>query len=86
MALSLPGERPSVAAMPVSPFAVLVRWVAKTQAARTRRTALAALLELDHNRLNDLGIDRQDVIDAMRLNGTAAGRKLTAARAVKARL
>ncbi|MET3900499.1 uncharacterized protein YjiS (DUF1127 family) [Devosia sp. UYZn731] len=86
MALSLPGERPSVAAMPVSPFAVFARWVAKAQAARTRRTALAALLELDHSRLGDLGIDRQDVVDAMRLNGTAAGRKLTAARAVKARL
>lgn len=86
MALSLYGERPSAAAMPVNAFAVFARWVAKAQAVRTRRTALAALLELDHGRLNDLGIDRQDVVEAMRLNGIAAGRKLTAARAISARL
>jgi uncharacterized protein YjiS (DUF1127 family) len=72
--------------MPVSPFAVFARWLVKAQAARTRRTTLSALLELDHSRLGDLGIDRQDVVDAMRLNGTAAGRKLTAARAASARL
>jgi uncharacterized protein YjiS (DUF1127 family) len=86
MALSLYGERPSAAAMPVSPFAAFTRWLAKAQAKRARRTALAALLELDHGRLNDLGIDRQDVIEAMRLNGIAAGHKLTAARTIKARL
>lgn len=86
MALSLYGERPSAAAMPVSPFAVFARWVAKAQAARTRRTALAALMDLDQARLDDLGLERQDVVAALRLNGTAAGRQLTAARAVKARL
>ncbi len=86
MALSLYGERPRAAAMPVSPFAMFACWLAKAQAARARRTALAALLELDHHRLNDLGIDRQDVLEAVRLNATEAGRKLTAARSAKARL
>ena len=86
MALSLHGERPHAAAMPASPFAVFARWLAKANAARTRRTALAALLELDQDRLNDLGINRQDVVDAMRARGLGLGRHLTAARAVKARL
>ena len=86
MALSLYGERPHAAAMPASPFAVFARWVAKAQAARTRRTALAALLELDHSRLNDLGIDRQDVVEAMHARGMGLGYQLTAARAAKARL
>jgi uncharacterized protein YjiS (DUF1127 family) len=86
MALSLSGERPSAAAMPINIFAVFARWFAKTQAARTRRTGLAALLDLDHSRLNDLGIDRQDVLEALRMNSLAASTRLTAARAVKARL
>ena len=85
MALSLYGERPSVAAMPVSPFAVFARWVAKAHAARARRTALAALLELDHCRLDDLGIDRGDILEAMQLGGASAGHKLTAARATNSR-
>ena len=86
MALSLYGERPHAAAMPASPLAAFARWVAKARAARTRRTALAALLELDHSRLNDLGIDRQDVLDAAHARGLTMGHQLTAARAAKARL
>lgn len=86
MALSLYGERPSAAAPSANPLLAFARWLQKASAARTRRVALAALLELDHTRLDDLGIDRQDVVDAIRLPGQVAARKLTAARAAKARL
>ncbi|WP_375449766.1 hypothetical protein [uncultured Devosia sp.] len=86
MALSLFGERPHAAAMPADPFAKFARWLAKAQAARTRRTALAALLELDHARLNDLGIDRRDVLDALQARGSGLGHRLNAARAARARL
>ena len=61
MALSLPGERSLAAATPVNPLAAFARWIAKAQAARTRRVALSALLELDHARLADLGISRDDI-------------------------
>lgn len=77
MALSLPGERSLAAATPANPFAAFVRWIAKAQAARTRRVALMALLELDHARLSDLGISRDDVLAA--LNAPASS--LNAARA-----
>ncbi|KFC67302.1 hypothetical protein FF80_02223 [Devosia sp. LC5] len=85
MALSLSGERSVAAATPFRPFAAFMRWIAKAQAARTRRTALASLLELDHARLNDLGITRQDVVDAMHKRGPAAGLALNTARASNAR-
>lgn len=86
MALSLFGERPHAAAMPANPVSVFAAWFAKARAARARRIALAALLELDHCRLNDLGINRQDVLDAMRAKGIGFGNRLNAARAANARL
>ena len=84
MALSLPGERSLAAASPAHPFAAFARWIAKAQAARTRRIALSALLELDHNRLNDLGISRDDVAAALASKGRA-GPILNSARARNAR-
>lgn len=86
MALSLFGERPHLAAMSASPLVVFTRWIANIHAARTRRTTLATLLELDHCRLDDLGINRQDVVEAMRGNAAGRGNVLNAARATKARL
>ena len=82
MALSLPGERSVAAATPVNPFAALARWIAKANAARTRRVALKAMLDLDSARLRDLGISRDDVLVAMR--GSSAN-ALNAARARSAR-
>ena len=83
MALSLPGERSLTAATPANPLAAFMRWIAKAQAARTRRLALRALLDLDHNRLDDLGITREDVSIAM---GRKDALLLNAARARSARL
>ena len=65
MALSLSSERSLAAASPAHPFAALARWIAQAKAARTRRVALQALLELDHARLYDLGISRQDIRTAL---------------------
>ena len=85
MALSLPGERSLAAATPANPFVAFTRWIAKAKAARTRRIALSALLELDHARLNDLGISRHDITAALAAK-TQAGPILNAARARNARV
>ncbi|MDB5614282.1 MAG: hypothetical protein JWQ22_1935 [Devosia sp.] len=84
MALSLHGERSLAAAASANPFAAFMRWIAKAQAARTRRVALSALLELDHGRLNDLGISRDDVTAAIAAP-VQGGRLLNTARALRAR-
>ncbi|WP_157959592.1 DUF1127 domain-containing protein [Devosia submarina] len=86
MAFSLPGERSVAAALPARPFAALVRWVAEAKAARARRVALKALLELDHARLHDLGISRDDIATALATRSRAASVVLNSARARNARL
>lgn len=85
MALSLPGERSLAAATPTNPFAALMRWIAKARAARTRRVALQALLELDHCHLDDLGISREDIKRARAHPAAAAQHTLNAARARNAK-
>ncbi|MCY1551023.1 hypothetical protein D9M68_873220 [compost metagenome] len=85
MALSLPGERSIAAATPANPFVAFTRWIAKAQAARARRVALASLLELDHVQLSDMGISREDVALAL-AEPSRAGQSLAAARARSARL
>lgn len=84
MALSLPGERSLAAATPANPFAAVARWIAKAQAARMRRVALASLMELDPAQLDDLGLSRNDLNVAL-ASGSHAGRILNAARARSAR-
>lgn len=86
MALSLPGERSVAAAMPTTLLRALFAWFARVNADRTRRTALKRLLELESERLRDLGISRHDIHEAMsaRSRRTAA-HVLTTARARKAR-
>ena len=81
MAFLLSSERPAVAAVTVNPLRVLARWVARARAARAQRLALADLLEFDAALLADLGIDRQDVVDAMRHPPAQAGAELAARRA-----
>ena len=84
MALSLSGERSVAATTPANPFAAFARWIARAQAARARRVALSALLELDQARLSDLGISRDDIVTAM-APGAHAVPVLNAARARNAR-
>jgi len=86
MAISLPGERSLAAATP-SPFAAITRWIALTKAARTRRIALMALLDLDQSRLAGLGITRADVTAALSVRKQAGSASLlNAARARNTRL
>lgn len=86
MALSLPSERSLAAASPAHPFAAIVLWIAQVKAARNRRVALHALLELDAARLTDLGISRQDITLALATKDSSAVMALNTARARNARL
>ena len=67
MAHLLSSERPSVAAS--SQIWSLVRtalnWISTAKVNRARRGAYRALLALDDHRLDDLGIARHDLFDAM---------------------
>ena len=85
MAISLSGERSLAAASP-NPFVALARWIAKAKAERARRNALSALLDLDHDRLNDLGITRDDITTALSRKLPVGAHVLNAARARNARL
>ncbi len=85
MAYSLSGERPAVAAVTLNPLRAFGRWVAKARAARARRIALSTLLEFDPHRLDDLGLDRADLFDALSHPTAGAARELSARRAEKSR-
>jgi uncharacterized protein YjiS (DUF1127 family) len=73
-------ERPSAAAASANPFRAFAAWVAAVRAKRAQRVALANLLELDAALLDDLGIDRQDVINALQHPHAEAAHALTARR------
>ncbi len=64
MSLVLSGERPSAAAS-INPVRAIMVWFAKARAERDQRLALETLLQLDNHRLDDLGINRGDLFDAM---------------------
>ena len=84
MALLLSGERPSAAAVTLNPFRYAVAFVGKVRAASARRQALHNLLALNDGRLDDLGINRSDLFDAMAVEPARAGRVLADRRAAKA--
>ena len=65
MALELSGERP-VAAAAFHPVRIALSWLAERRKIRAQQQALAYLLELEHFRLADLGINRADLFDAIR--------------------
>jgi uncharacterized protein YjiS (DUF1127 family) len=85
MAFALLGERPVSLAAPVGPLASFVRWLRRSQAAHARRNTLAHLLEMDACRLDDLGISRADILDALNQPDRCAGDMLSARRARRAR-
>lgn len=84
MAYLLSSERPAAAAMPFRSSNPLARWFAAFRAARTRKLALAELMNMDDERLRDLGIARQDVLEAI-YNPHRSLTTLGAARARNAR-
>lgn len=73
-------ERSPATAEPANLFVAFALWIAKAHTARSRRATLVSLLELDHDRLEDLGISREDLIKAMAANAQT-GPVLHAARA-----
>jgi len=81
MALMLSSERPSAAAVSLNPFRIAVVFVGKVRAASARRQALNNLLSMDSYRLDDLGINRTDLFDAMSANPLQGGRFLAERRA-----
>ena len=83
MAHLLSGERPTAAAFSISFFAGIAAWLGKVRAGRTQRIALNTLLEFDEHRLDDLGISRQDVVEAIQ-NPAARDSKLMVKRAAHA--
>jgi uncharacterized protein YjiS (DUF1127 family) len=85
MAYSLTSERPAVAARPTTLFAGLVTWLADAKAKRTQRVALAALLDFDEAMLDDLGVSRQDIAEAIRHPNGDAGTHLHSRRASRAK-
>ena len=66
MALVLSGERPLAAATSPSLVRLVAVFFAKARAERAQRIALQSLLELEPHRLDDLGINRGELFDAMR--------------------
>jgi len=84
MALLLSGERPAAAAVTLNPLRMAVTWFAKVRAANARRQALHDLLGFEAHRLEDLGINRTDLFDAMAVEPSRSARMLDARRARKA--
>ena len=81
MAYLLSGEQPIAAAVPVHPLRAVFRWLAEIRAARVRRTALLSLLELDKSRLEDLGVNRHDLFEALHDRSRNPGETLSQQRA-----
>jgi uncharacterized protein YjiS (DUF1127 family) len=81
----LSGERPTMAAASWSPLRTLANWFAKARAVRARRVALESLLEYDVHRLDDLGINRQDLFEALDSPSQRPGYKLAQKRAESSR-
>ena len=81
MAYLLSSERPAAAAVSVNPLRTLFRWLGELRAEQARRTALRSLLDLDNSRLDDLGVDRHDLFEALRDHSRHPGEKLSRSRA-----
>lgn len=82
---SLFDERLSVAARPFHPLRAIGGWLAAVRAKHAQRVALSNLLDFDAALLEDLGINRNDVIEALQTPSGEAGRTLAARRAESAR-
>lgn len=81
----LSSERPSMAAASSNPFKALVNWFAKARVRRAQRITFESLLDYDTARLEDLGINRQDLFDALDTPSQRPGYKLSQKRAESAR-
>ncbi|WP_423068816.1 hypothetical protein [Devosia sp. CN2-171] len=82
----LSSERPSLAAASISPVRAFANWFAKARARRAQRVALESLLEYDVHRLEDLGINRQDLFEALDTPSKRPGYQLQQRRAESSRI
>lgn len=85
MAFLLSGERPGMPAATLNPFRAISSWLSDRRAKRAQRAALSSLLDFDAALLEDLGIERQDVLEVLRRPQTGAGETLAARRAETSR-
>lgn len=74
MAFLLSGERPRAAAVTHPRLTAFVSWLQKWRADMGRRHALKTLLALDNHRLDDLGVTRRDLFEALDHPDTGAYR------------
>jgi uncharacterized protein YjiS (DUF1127 family) len=81
---SLFDERPDEAVSSVAPLKALAAWIRNLRARHAQRVALSTLLDFDQTLLDDLGIDRQDVLEALDHRTGVAGSSLAARRARQA--
>lgn len=81
MVLSLESGRPLAASARLNLFALVLDWAATAKAARKRRRTLKVLLTMDDARLNDIGLERQDLYKAMRTMRDGLRPELEASRA-----
>jgi len=75
-----------MAAAHTSPLRALAAWFVKARNRRAQRVALETLLEYDQDRLDDIGINRQDLFQALDAPSQRPGLKLAQKRAESARL
>ena len=83
MAYLLSSERPTMAAAQNHPVNSFFGWLAKVRTSRAQRLALKGLLDFDSALLDDIGINRQDLFDAMQT--PRSGQTLSQRRAAAAR-
>lgn len=80
----LSSERPLAATPSTFPTFPLLGFIAKARRARRQRLALVTLMELDAERLDDLGLTRKDLLDAMHTPPRSLGELFAARRARRA--
>lgn len=86
MAHLLSSERPAMAAAPISLMRALAAWFVKARNRRAQRLVLVSLLDYDQDQLEDIGINRQDLFEALDAPSQRPGLKLAQKRAERARL
>lgn len=75
-----------MAAAHTTPLRALVAWFVKARNRRAQRVALETLLEYDQDRLDDIGINRQDLFQALDAPSQRPGLRLAQKRAESSRL
>jgi len=81
----LSSERSPMAAASPNPLIYLVNFFAKMRVNRARRLALESLLDYDSARLDDLGINRHDLFEALNSPSRRPGLRLSQKRAESSR-